>query len=235
VGPAFAAERGWSARVRAGVLAILEYFDEHPDVARICVVEMLRAGPEVLERRKRVVSALTALVDEGQSVSRRGGGPLPLAAEGVVGGALAVIHTRLSEAHHLPLVELANPLTGMILQSYLGAQVARRELDRQLPRRDGTSSDGLRDPFQGLSIRFTYRTARVLATIADEPGASNRLIADNSGIGDEGQMSRLLRRLETAALVVNRGEGHAKGEPNAWWLTPRGEAIHTTLAGAQAP
>ena len=46
-------------------------------------------------------------------------------------------------------------------------------------------------------------------------------------------MSRLLRRLQSAGLIENLGEGHARGEPNAWWLTERGEAIHATLVGAE--
>ena len=90
------------------------------------------------------------------------------------------------------------------------------------------------DPFKGLPIRFTYRTARVLDTIASEGGQgscpSNRHIADTSGIADEGQMSRLLRRLESCELIENRGEGHAKGEPNAWALTERGQAIQSAIA-----
>jgi DNA-binding MarR family transcriptional regulator len=88
---------------------------------------------------------------------------------------------------------------------------------------------GVKDPFKGLSIRFTYRTARVLSTIASDPGASNRLIADTSGIVDEGQMSRLLTRLQRSGLIENRGEGQAKGEPNAWLLTERGTAVHAAL------
>ncbi len=92
-------------------------------------------------------------------------------------------------------------------------------------------ADGAGDPFKGLSIRFTYRTARVLATIAEDSGASNRMIAESAGIADVGQMSRLLRRLQDAGLVENLGEGHTRGEPNAWWLTTRGEAIHATLTG----
>jgi DNA-binding MarR family transcriptional regulator len=95
-----------------------------------------------------------------------------------------------------------------------------------------TVANGVKDPFKGLSIRFTYRTARVLATIAEDSGASNRMIAENAGIADDGQMSRLLRRLQGAGLIENLGEGHTRGEPNAWWLTERGEAIHATLAGA---
>ena len=70
----------------------------------------------------------------------------------------------------------------------------------------------------------------MLDTIASEPGASNRHIADTSGIADEGQMSRLLRRLEGCELIENEGEGHTKGEPNAWALTERGQAIQAAIA-----
>jgi AcrR family transcriptional regulator len=237
----------WNARVRAGVAALLEHFDAHPGVARMCVVEMLRAGPRVLARRRQVLAALAAAVDEGRVGTKSGNDPLPLTAEGVVGGALAVLHERLLNppgssdgaadggAPTPPrLAELANVLTAMIVQPYLGPAVARRELGRAAPVVLAAVADGARDPFKGLSIRFTYRTARVLATIAAEPGASNRVIADESGIGDEGQMSRLLRRLKQAGLIENLGEGHLRGEPNAWWLTGRGEAVHATLAGVEA-
>lgn len=232
--PAYEGERKWSARIRSGLIALLEYLDEHGAVARMCVVETARAGPEVLERRRRVLEVLTKAVDDGRALAKPGSEPLPLTAEGVVGGALSVVHARLLEGHARRLVDLVNPLTGMILNPYLGPLAARRELERPLPQASAPPADVPKDPFNGLSIRFTYRTARVLATIATEPGASNRVIADSSGIGDEGQMSRLLRRLQIAGLVENQGEGHARGEPNAWWLTQRGRAIHTTLAGETA-
>ena len=256
--PAYARERRWSARMRAGLTALLEHFDAHPGVARMCVIETLRAGPELVERRKHVLGALAAAVDEGRGEAKRGNGPLPLTAEGVVGGALAVVHARLlaclpacapggmpfgvppamggppmGEESHGQLVGLANALTGMIVHPYVGPAAARRELDRPSPKASGTVTGAAKDPFKNLSIRFTYRTARVLATIAADPGASNRLIADSSGIGDEGQMSRLLRRLQSAGLIENRGEGHTRGEPNAWWLTARGQAVHAALAGAE--
>jgi AcrR family transcriptional regulator len=243
---AYAGEGRWSARVRAALTALLEHFDAHPGVARVCVVQTLRAGPEVLGRRNRVLGVLAKAVDEGRAEARHGDGPLPLTAEGVVGGALAVVHARLLDYPSAmggpgmggesrgPLVGLANALTGMIVLPYLGPTAARREFDRPAPKAASTVVDGARDPFKGLSIRFTYRTARVLATIADDPGASNRTIAERSGIGDEGQMSRLLRRLQTAGLIENLGEGHTRGEANAWWLTRRGKTIHTTLAGAEA-
>jgi DNA-binding MarR family transcriptional regulator len=72
---------------------------------------------------------------------------------------------------------------------------------------------------------LTYRTLRVLTVIAERPGASNRAIADAAGISDEGQISRLLRRLESRGWVKNSGEGHTKGKPNAWSLTPAGALL----------
>jgi AcrR family transcriptional regulator len=245
--PTYARAGKWSVRVRAALTVLLEHFDACPGVARMCVVETLRAGPAVLERRRRVLGALSARLDEGRAEVKRGGEPLPLTAEGLVGGALAVVHTRLlaglqpdergskaGETEPHALVELVNPLMGMLVLPYLGPAAASRELDRPAPKAPvAPAADGAQDPFKGLSIRFTYRTARVLATIAEDSGASNRMIADSAGIGDEGQMSRLLRRLRTAGLIENLGEGHTRGEPNAWWLTQRGEAIHATLAGGE--
>jgi AcrR family transcriptional regulator len=230
--PVYRREERWSVRVRAGLTVLLEYLDAHPEAARVCVVEALRGGPAVLERRRGVIAVLVAAVDEGRAEAKHGSGPLPLSAEGVVGGALAVVHALLLDPERPRLVRLANALTAMIVHPYLGAAAARRELDRPAPKASAATIDGAPDPFQGLAIRFTYRTARVLATIAEDPGANNRMIADSSGIGDEGQMSRLLRRLERAGLIENKGGGHPHGEPNAWWLTERGEAIHHTLAGA---
>jgi AcrR family transcriptional regulator len=240
--PEYAREGSWSARVRAALTTLLEHLDAHPGVARMCVVETLRAGPEVLERRRSVLASLVAAVEEGRLHTKHGNELLPLTAEGVVGGALAVLHARLltssapagaatsiEPSEHVQLSPLVNPLTAMILHPYLGAAVARRELERPAPKAAAVF-DGAKDPFKDLSIRFTYRTARVLAMIAADPGASNRWIADSSGIGDEGQMSRLLRRLEGAGLIENLGEGHIRGEPNAWWLTERGEAVHATLS-----
>lgn len=231
--PAYARTGKWNARVRAGLTVLMEYFDADPGVARMCVIETLRAGPEVVERRRRILAGLADAVDEGRAEVKYDGGPLPLTAEGLVGGVLAVVHARLLETGNRPLAELVNPLTAMIVQPYIGPAAARRELERPAPKTASVSTNRTQDPFKDLSIRFTYRTARVLATIAEESGASNRMIADSAGIGDEGQMSRLLRRLRDAGLIENLGEGHARGEPNAWWLTERGEAIHSTLAGGE--
>ena len=74
-------------------------------------------------------------------------------------------------------------------------------------------------------MRLTYRTARVLASIARIPGASSKQIATAAGIADEGQMSRLLARLERYGLVENQGGEATSGEAKAWALTDRGQGV----------
>ncbi len=227
--PVYERESKWSARIRASLSVLLRMLDSSPSMAWLCVVETPRAGLKVAESRKRVLDVLIAAIDEGCSESKQGGALSPVAAQGVVGGCLAVIQASLMEPDHPPLVELANPLMGMIVQPYLGAQAAKRELGAPTPGAFSIAASGVKDPFKGLSIRFTYRTARVLSAIATRPGTSNRLIADSSGISDEGQMSRLLSRLQSSGLIENEVEGQPKGEANAWRLTGRGEAIHAAL------
>ena len=53
---------------------------------------------------------------------------------------------------------------------------------------------------------------------------NNREIADAAGISDQGQISRLLARLQGHGLVQNTG-GDTQGFPRAWQITPRGEEI----------
>jgi AcrR family transcriptional regulator len=230
---AYEAGGNWRERIGRALTALLELLDAEPDVARMCVVETLKAGPSVSEQRACVIDAMVQAVEAGRSESKPAEEPPPLTGQGVVGGVLSVIHARLLETGdkpRRPLSELTGSLMAMVVHPYLGAAAARRELDRPGSAVSGPAA-AAKDPFKGLSIRFTYRTARVLATIAENGEASNRFVADSSGIADEGQMSRLLTRLQHAGLIENRSDGQPKGEANAWILTERGEAVQAALAG----
>jgi DNA-binding MarR family transcriptional regulator len=74
-------------------------------------------------------------------------------------------------------------------------------------------------------MRLTYRTLMVLSAIGMEPGASNRRVGEAAGVHDQGQISKLLGRLEKLGLIHNIGNGQPRGEPNAWTLTPRGQEV----------
>jgi len=127
------------------------------------------------------------------------------------------------------LTGLLGQLMSIIVLPYLGAEAAERELERpaaapvRTPSRKRARRDG--DPLDGLKMRLTYRTVRVLMVIAEQPGASNREIAERSGIADQGQISKLLGRLARLQLVENTGDGQEKGAANAWRLTARGQAV----------
>jgi AcrR family transcriptional regulator len=240
---------GWREQVRAGLAALLVFFDDEPSLGSLLVVDALAAGPRVLEHRARVLDALTRIVDQGRrSVQGKADAGAPsLTAEGTVGAVLSVIHARMLEDDRRPLLELLNPLMGMIVHPYLGRAAARRELGRSLSqssrpealgrpgprsgfsRSDGAPGPALRDPLEGLNMRLTYRTLMVLAAIAADPGASNRQVAQAAGVHDQGQISKLLGRLEKLGLIYNSGNGQPRGEPNAWTLAPRGQEVAQAL------
>ncbi len=153
--------------------------------------------------------------------------------EGVVGAVLTIIQNRLLADEGEAALELFGELVSIIVLPYLGAGVARRELTRPAPRiraGAGAGPAGVASALEnGGRVRLTDRTARVISAIADYPGASNREVADRAGIVDQGQISKLLGRLQARELVVNLGDGHARGAPNSWRLTERGEALLSSL------
>jgi hypothetical protein len=156
-------------------------------------------------------------------------------AEGVIGAVLAVLQNRLLANEPDGVMDLFGPLVSIIVLPYLGAGIARRELTRPAPRiridTDTEPKGAGRSVEHGGGVRLTYRTARVLRAIADYPGGSNREVADRAGIVDQGQISKLLNRLEARGLIMKTGEGRSRGAPNSWGLTESGEL---TLRGVPA-
>ncbi len=227
----------WRERVRAGLWRVLGFLDREPALARVCVVQALRAGPLVLGRREAVLAHLAAVVDEGREGGARGEGLTPLTAEGLVGAAFAIVYSRLSHRDGEPLTGLLAELMAMIVLPYLGPAAARRERTRPAstapvatPKTPAPAAPrSAADPLADVNLRLTHRTARVLEGVADLSSSgsdpSNREVATFAGITDPGQISKLLRRLERLGLLRNTGAGHAKGEPNAWVLTDKGKRV----------
>ena len=111
-------------------------------------------------------------------------------------------------------------------------------LDREGARADHSRDDqapqpgGTPDPLDRESshraFRMTVLTRDVLGTVASLGGQgfspSNREIALAAGVKDEGQISKLLARLQSQGLLENTGPVTA-GAAKAWQLTPRGEEV----------
>ena len=245
----------WVERVRTALIAVLRFLDADRGAGQLLIVGSLGAGHTALERRGRGIAQIIALIDEGRTETKAGAELPPLTAEGIVGGVLSVLHSRLlvsrdeelafrdggldpatavglgkGDASPTRFVKLTGPLMSMIVLPYLGSAAARRELARPVPRGTRTTRVVGPDPLRELGMRLTYRTVRVLMAVAAQPGGSNRQVADESGIGDQGQISKLLARLHGLGLIENTGAPTMRGAPNSWVLTDRGWEVQGALA-----
>jgi AcrR family transcriptional regulator len=239
----------WLVRIRGALVGLLEFLEDEPAMGRLCIVETLGAGRKVHERRLRVVDALVAAVEEGRGQARSAATLPSLTGEGIVGGVLSVLHARLLVPFRAPphgdgrprgtrrgeprdaLLGLTGSLIGMIVLPYLGPAAAHRESARPTPERRSHPRASSTDPLRDLEMRLTYRTVRVLLSIAASPGASNREVGAAAGIDDQGQISKLLSRLEKLGLIENSGAGQVRGAPNAWALTKKGVEVEQLVGG----
>lgn len=149
---------GWRARARAGLTALLELFDESPQVAHLLVVESLRACPEALRLREQAIGEIASALQHPQ-LSGGCSRPPELVGEALVGAGLSILHSRLlhdaqrrrdgAQAASAPhrsagegeagagvgpdpsvgrLIELTGPLMGIFVLPHLGVAAARREM-----------------------------------------------------------------------------------------------------------
>jgi AcrR family transcriptional regulator len=240
--PAWEGEREWAAGIRAGLGALLGFLDGEPALRRLVFVEALGAGSRVLERRVQVLGVLQGAVDQGCAGVKVGRELPALTAEGVVGAAFGVVHTRLLSGRPEPLVGLLGELMAAIVLPYRGYGAAARELSRPISKAGPRLRPADKSRFSGpagrtfgsragrarIPFRLTVRTHRVLVAVAELSalGAdpNNREVSDAAGVSDQGQISKLLARLEGHGLLQNTG-GSTQGVPRAWRLTSRGEEV----------
>ena len=228
---AYAADAPWRARLRAGVFELLALVDEDRALARLCMVQLYSDDEVFSGLRRQLVESLLPSVEQGRVGMPVGVEPPPHAGEGALGAAGWILYTRLLDDPHTSVLELLGPLMSVLVLPFVGPSLAHHELSRPTPARvspavpvaeraDAPSPDR-------PSFRVTYRTARVLEVIAATPQASNRAVAQEAGIKDQGQVSKLLARLERAGLIENTGGTHGA---NAWQLTAEGRELLRTIA-----
>jgi hypothetical protein len=122
--PAFHVQDGWVDAVRTGLVALLEFFDEEPELAHYLVVHSAQGGDAVIERRGEVLDQIAVLLDDERAPARAY--PPPLMAKAVASGVLGVLHERLCQPQAGPLVELIGPLMSFTVLPFLGVRGAAR-------------------------------------------------------------------------------------------------------------
>jgi AcrR family transcriptional regulator/DNA-binding MarR family transcriptional regulator len=231
----YSGESAWLAGIRAALHALLLAMDEKPGLTRLCLVEIFYAGEKAMCHRAEVAHEIASAIDRARTLegSRE---PAELTAEGIVGAIFAVLHKRtlMRKSDAQPMVDLLGPLMSMIVLPYFGSRAASRELSRRPPQAQPASQQPQvarkSNPLEGLNMRLTYRTLRVLVAIGAQPAISNRDLAAAAGVSDQGQISKLMSRLERLGLAENRGKGQKGGAPNAWHLTPLGAELERVAA-----
>ena len=235
---AYHAGGDWLEGIRAALLELLLFFDQDRQLARFCVVQSLAGHQELLARRARVLADVANALDAGREEAPWAAELPSMAADGVIGAIFSILYGRLLDPEGSSLLQLWGCLMSVIALPYRGPAAARRELGlcpprgvRGTPRATGSRNELL----DGLKLRVTYRTVRVLGVIGDSPGASSSHVAERAGIKDPGQISKLLRRLHGLGLIVNAREGEPKHAQKAWRLTAEGmsarAAMHDLLEG----
>jgi DNA-binding MarR family transcriptional regulator len=184
----------------------------------------------VLERRRDILERIVSVLERDGGALTGGYVPPRVIAEGIVGAVASVLHARLLDGGESSLLELIKPLTSIVVLPYLGTAIARRELARAQPTvKSAAATRHEGDALLELPARLTYRTVRVLLAIAAAPGSSNREVGGAAGIYDQGQTSKLLRRLKRAGLIRNTRNANARGAPNVWTLTSQGRAVQRAM------
>jgi AcrR family transcriptional regulator len=92
------------AKIECGLRAFLQFCADEPDIARMCIVEVLAAGPAARARRAQTMERLSGLM-EGALNELRGDEQLSkLSARGLIGGVHELIYTPIDrgETEHLP-------------------------------------------------------------------------------------------------------------------------------------
>jgi AcrR family transcriptional regulator len=223
----YAHERSWREKVRAGLWSILQFINDEPELGALVIAYALNARTDALERPDKIRAQLIAIVDEARLEIKGDEAPDELTAEGIVAGILGVIHARTQQREDRNMSALIGPLMAIAVLPYLGRAIAREEIDRDAPEMSPSPAVvPSKDSFEDLDMRLTYRTVRVLGAVADVAGGSNRQIGEIAGIQDQGQISKLLGRLQKLGLIENTGRGQSAGKPNAWALTPRGSDLY---------
>jgi AcrR family transcriptional regulator len=110
--------------------AFLEFVASEPTFAQMCIVEVLSAGPEALERRNKTMRAFAELVERGAALGVPEATPPALTAQTIVGGIYEVVYSRLVEDRVGELPDLLPDLAFAVMLPYAGPARAEHTLHR---------------------------------------------------------------------------------------------------------
>lgn len=136
VGQAYEQADGWTQKVHDGLETFLAYLAAEPAFARMCIVEVVAAGPEARGRRDAAMRVFVDFLEPGRAEAPKDVVVPDLAAEIVVGGIYEIIYSRLQRNAADELVEMLPELLRCVLIPFIGHRAADRAV-REARRRAG--------------------------------------------------------------------------------------------------
>ena len=127
---AYESRGAWPDRAAAGLAALLETLAEEPDLARLSLVDVGRAGPAAQRRYRAAIQRLTPLFDDGRDFAP-GGRSLPAnTSRMAIGGVTGLIADELVAGRAEQLPSLLSDVLFATLVAYIGPDAAAREVER---------------------------------------------------------------------------------------------------------
>jgi AcrR family transcriptional regulator len=117
VGAAWEAPTDGPAQLRQCLQTLLECVAGEPQLARVCIVDVLSVGPRALEHRERHMSSFVALLEKGAR-EHNGSPPPPLATDGLAAAIYDVVYRRVAQGHAEELPELLDDLHSFCLMLF---------------------------------------------------------------------------------------------------------------------
>jgi len=121
---AYLQETTAQARLRAGIGAFLQFLASDPELARMCIVEVLAAGPRAIARRNETMRMFAEIIEDNIHELIPSCQRPALTAETIVGGIHEVVFSRILADRTGELPGLAGDLLAAILM----LDVYRQEL-----------------------------------------------------------------------------------------------------------
>jgi AcrR family transcriptional regulator len=124
---AYEANTTFPGRVRDCLAVFLGFAASEPRFADMCIVEVLSAGPQAIERRNAVIRGFAAVLRQAAEEVDDGQQPPALTAETIVGGIYDVVYSRILQGQTTELPQLQHDLAYSVMLPYIGRSEAQRE------------------------------------------------------------------------------------------------------------
>jgi AcrR family transcriptional regulator len=132
VSAAYDEAEGLVNKVRDSLVTFLQFVADNPTFADLCIVEVMAAGSNAIERRNRTMAAFAVLIEQAAAAELpKSKLPPSLTAETLVGGIYEVVYARVLQGEGAELPTLLPDLLFSVLLPYVGRDTAGSLLEKE--------------------------------------------------------------------------------------------------------